>query len=766
MAEGTRSKNAKRNNQKTQFESHTNLSDEEMVVETYGKDQKDNTTPNISKKKQKMSESASSPSSPNTKDNGMDIDDKTENEHPLSSESDAPSRDVNSNNPSTPIIASQDAMDTDQQINGTISEITQGSTSTQTPTNANNDITSQTVDLFKGYNSRSNTEYVLFFMRNIFDKEKSNNEILNDLKNAYLTEHDIISYRPVKRATIEFFTILVGTEATFNRLKEKPVSLLNNAVPQIFSNEKIDELIKYNIDNLKSRSINLLNVPINYDINLLIKHLANFTSNAIDSYKEYIPNKRTNIRNLPPKLRFQYKAPTYKRVTLTFNKSSAVEYLLSQHKWGILIENFLIRITPIDEDKANFKARTTPTYVVTGIPLNATVLDLLPLTDHLKARSIELLPTKSVSLHKIANIYCNTNDQDFVAYNKFNTFFQEFKLHIYPAETFNLNDTCGYCGLNGHNVYHCTEENYTIIPHNQERKFRKKFIKRPNSYNLNDEMKHSYEQIRSLTASQKNRPRSQKRPYQDPSYNQTHMNGKDKENSNRTEYPNRFQRRSQALPHGNLYNWDESSNLKTSQPSSSRNNKQTESSTNNGSNADLLKRIVQLETIIKELNSEVVGLNVKQKQQAKDITLLQEQERRHQKDMALLNQHLVTINNNMAEQKPAIASIPKIVTMLENMEKFGMFSQMAQDNNNAYGNDNYSYPPHSSFTEEQQQQYYNEDYEDSNSGYESSGTVETHDIFPDPNYTPSKPTGGYPTITSAIGNSFSNFMGYGQDKQQ
>ncbi|PKY59638.1 hypothetical protein RhiirA4_482556 [Rhizophagus irregularis] len=308
-------------------------------------------------------------------------------------------------------------------------------------------------------------------MKNIFDKEKSNNEILNDLKNAFLTEHDIISYRPVKRATIEFFTILIGTKETFDKLKEKPVPLLNNAVPQIFTNEKIDELVKYNIDHLKSRSINLLNVPINYDINLLIKHKANFTSSAIDSYKEYIPNRRTNIRNLPPKLRFNYKAPTYKKVTLTFNKPNAVEYLLSQHKWGILIENFLVRITPIEENKANFKERTTPAYVITGIPLNATVLDLLPLTDHLKARSIEFLPTKSVSLHKIANVYCNINDQDFTAYNKFNTLFEEFKLHIYPAEIFKLNDTCGYWCLDGHNVYHCTEKDYTIIPHNQERKF-------------------------------------------------------------------------------------------------------------------------------------------------------------------------------------------------------------------------------------------------------------------------------------------------------
>ncbi|CAB4435336.1 unnamed protein product [Rhizophagus irregularis] len=765
MADGTRSKNAKRNNQKTQFENHTNLSDEEMVAETYGQNQKGSSTSNTTKK-QKITESSPTPSPLISSDNNMDVDDKNENEHPLASETDVPSRDTNPVEPTAPIIANQDLMDTDQQINNSILETTQGSTSTQapiSPIDANNDITSQSIELFKNYNSRSNTEYVLFFMKDIFDKEKSNNEILNDLKNAFLTEHDIISYRPVKRATLEFFTILVGSEEAFNRLKEKPVPLLNNAAPQIFSNEKIDDLIKYNIENLKARSINLLNVPINYDINLLIKHIANFTRSAIDSYKEYIPNRRTNIRNLPPKMRFQYKTPAYKKVTLTFSKASAVEYLLSQHKWGILIENFLIRINPLDENIANFKERTTPTYIVTGIPLNATVLDLSPLTDHLKARSIEFLPTKSVSLHKVANIYCNTNDQDFVAYNKFNTCFEEFKLHIYPAESFNLNDTCGYCGQDGHNIYHCTEKNYTIIPHNQERRFRKKFIKRPNSYNLNDEMKNSYDQIKSLTNSHKNRPGSQKRQNPDSSYSQAHRNAKAKEHTNRAGYSNNLQRRPQASPHGNLYNWDEPPNLNAKQSTSSGKNKEVE--INNSSKDDLIKRIIQLETIIKDLGSEIGGLNIKQKQQAKDISLLQEQERRHEKDMAQLNQHLTTINNNMVAQSQTIASIPRIVTMLENMEKSGIFSQIAHNNNDAYGNDNYSYPPHTSFTEEEQQHYYNEEYDDSNSGYESSGTVETRDIFPDPNYTPSKPTGGYPTITSTIGSKFTNMIGYGQRRQ-
>ncbi|PKY31114.1 hypothetical protein RhiirB3_448553 [Rhizophagus irregularis] len=435
----------------------------------------------------------------------------------------------------------------------------------------------------------------IIFTRDQFDKEKSNNEILNDLKNAFLMENDIIEYKTNKKATIKFYTILIGTETTFNKLKEKPVALLNNTAPKIYSRDAINNLINYNINNLRARSINLLNVPINYDINLLIKHIANFTSSAIDSYKEFIPNRCITNRNLPSRIKFNLRSPIYKKVTFTFNKLNAVEYLLSQHKWGILIENFLIRIVPIDEQQHNFKHRTTPAYIVTGIPLNANVLDLIPLTDHLNARSIEFLPTKPVSLHKVANIYCNIDDDNHVQYTKFDTNFQGFQLYIYPAQNFNLNDTCGYCGKENHNVYNCSETDYTIIPHNKERKYRKKFLKRQNSYTLNDNVKLSYDQIKSLMMSQRYQ---NKKPHNSTTISRDNCHHRGPTS------------RSTIILDNDIYNWDD-------QPHNANANKTTtkgkQIASDNSNNDELLNRIVHLETIIKDLNSEIKGLNTTQK---------------------------------------------------------------------------------------------------------------------------------------------------------
>ncbi|PKK59215.1 hypothetical protein RhiirC2_719969 [Rhizophagus irregularis] len=203
MAENTRSKSTKRNNQKTQFENHTNLSDEEMIAETY-KENKNIPPSAQTTKKQKTAEACPSPSPPNTDDNSMAIDDENEMENPTSSEPAISSRDGPTVTPQTPIINSQDAMDTDLPASNPDKADTQGSTSTQTTADTNNNATTNTLDIFKEQVSRSDSEFILYFTRDQFDKEKSNNNILNDLKNAFLMENDIIEYKINKKATMEF----------------------------------------------------------------------------------------------------------------------------------------------------------------------------------------------------------------------------------------------------------------------------------------------------------------------------------------------------------------------------------------------------------------------------------------------------------------------------------------------------------------------------------------------------------------------------------
>uniref|UniRef100_U9TUQ5 Uncharacterized protein n=2 Tax=Rhizophagus irregularis TaxID=588596 RepID=U9TUQ5_RHIID len=106
MAHNTRSKNSRKMTQKTQFDNHNNLSDEEIAAETYGT----NKEPSPSRqptKKAKTDTIVSAPSSPTNNKNNMDIDINNEKEHLLSSEKDVTSRDSHAEDHQTPIVNEQ-----------------------------------------------------------------------------------------------------------------------------------------------------------------------------------------------------------------------------------------------------------------------------------------------------------------------------------------------------------------------------------------------------------------------------------------------------------------------------------------------------------------------------------------------------------------------------------------------------------------------------------------------------------------------------------
>lgn len=127
--------------------------------------------------------------------------------------------------------------------------------------------------------------------------------------------------------------------------------------------------------------------------------------------------------------------------------------------------------------------------------------------------------------------------------------------------------------------------------------------------------------------------------------------------------------------HSRFNNWDEKPHNNVTTPTTK--GKQVDS--NNQSEDALLNKITHLETIIKDLSSQVKGLDIIQKEQKKDIKILQEQEKRHANNMEKLNQQLTTINKNMVEQNQTISSVPRIVDFLDKMEQSGFFTQFDND---------------------------------------------------------------------------------------
>ncbi|UZO03330.1 uncharacterized protein OCT59_023737 [Rhizophagus irregularis] len=758
MAQNTRSKNSRKFSHKAQLETHTSLTDEAIVAETYSDDSNSPLDQGLTKRTKTDTVSDDTYSEPKV-NNDMDIDKNLEKEIVVSPNSDTESRDPISANKQTPINTESDDMITDLPNKDTNGAFAPGSSNTQNTQQQNNDEITRSILIFKENPSTTNCQYFIFFTKEQFDANKSNNEIINSIKNAFLTIHHAIGYKYQKKATLEFFTVQINNEECYNNIVDKPIALLNNITPRPYSKDLIDQLIATKLNKIEECTVKLANVPFNYDVNLLIKHFANFTKQSIASFKEIKPNLKRR-RPLDNRNTQRTQSPTYKQVIITFDKRSAVEYLFAQHKWGILIENFLVRTLPIDVNSQIYKQRNTPTYVVTGIPLNANILDLEPLINHVKGRSLAFVPTNPNSLHKVAYIYtdCKIDDQSSII-KKFDTPFNGAKLFIFPASQKKYTDTCGYCGDDNHTINDCKETDYVLLPNNRGRRFRKKFLARPNKFTMDDSNKSVYNRIRIITRSTPN----EHNPNHNGPNQSLHSKPKYPNNTNYNHNQTQYQQprygksinNTQSIPHGSWSHPTEESRYNSSNKGKGR--KQ------DNDIEELKKQITHLNTIIKDLSSQIKGLDITQKTHNKDIKLLQEQERRHAEDIEKIRVECEKTNTTITKQSEIISDIPEMASILRNINNSGILTHY-QPQQEAYGTHNYAHPPHNLYVEEhvhQQEEIYSE-YEDSNNGYESSDTINTR-IFPDDdNYTSSHPTSSsFPSITSRVG----GFLGLNQRQQ-
>ncbi|RGB30315.1 hypothetical protein C1646_793907 [Rhizophagus diaphanus] len=687
----------------------------------------------------------------------MDIDEQIEKENPRNPENKDKSHDLNQSNPQEPIVNEDTTMTDDQHTQDSNGVNLTGSTNTNITQGNNINTKKHHTNIFKATDKQPNNLFIAFFMRDQFERTKNNQEILNDIKNAFLTNNDVIEFKYRRKATLKYFTITVKNRDSFTKIINEPVLLLNGIKPLTFSINIIDQLIANKINNISESTIRLVNVPINYDINLLIKHIANFTGGAITSHKEIKLRPRRNAYNKTK----NYSRPLaniYKTVIITFNKKSAADYLLNQNKWEILIETFLIRILPLDEDSNIYKQCTTPVYTVTGIPLNANILDMEPLLDHLKGKAMEFLPTKSTVLHKIAHIYADKNSTNIQElYEKFDTMFKSFKLFTYPAHNFDYMKTCGFCGDDDHNILDCKETDYKIRPSDQQKVYNKKLIKRNNEYTLSDQNKSSYSKIRQLTNTHDNN-KLNKAPQKQDNHNE-----------------NRYQRNKHQPQNEGIYKWDNKAtnnkpqNIRSTQSAQKitvgnnninnnnnvqnnggiSNNTTTNTTNDNTEISKLKERISYLETVIKDISSELQVNNMKQKQHTEEINLLKTQERQHTMKLESISQNCNQIQNTINNQAVAINEIPKMLAILENIQA-NSFHNMDESRSKAYGSNNYTHPNHQLYEDDQSYNYSQNEYDDPNNRYESSEMV-NNVIYPDENYTPSRVRSGFPSISSTVG---------------
>ncbi|RGB28721.1 hypothetical protein C1646_767484 [Rhizophagus diaphanus] len=267
--------------------------------------------------------------------------------------------------------------------------------------------------------------------------------------------------------------------------------------------------------------------------------------------------------------------------------------------------------------------------------------------------------------------------------------FKQFKLFIYPSHNFNFMNTCG--------------NEYTLSDHNRSSysKIRQITNTRHNNNNSNN-----YNQKHTTVADQ-HIPQNRRHPY---TVNRSKQNYNTNDNQTKNSQTKQYTQKTNLDQVNKFINSTTQSN--DSIPDATNTN-----IVHDTTEIERLKvKIAKLETIIKDISSELQLNTTRQKQHTEEIKLLKDQERLH--------------------------------TILENIQA-NSFHNHNDGSNDAYGENNYAHPPHHQYEDEEFYDNSQNDY-GSNNGYESSGTV-NEEVHPDPDYTPSRVRSGFPSLTSTVG---------------
>ncbi|PKC61207.1 hypothetical protein RhiirA1_394790 [Rhizophagus irregularis] len=442
-------------------------------------------------------------------------------------------RDSTPHLPNAPIVETVDEMEIEVTNNNETQQLSEGSTSINGNPPPMEEIP-MIDNIFSASNTQTQTSFEGFIPRDSFPPKLTDKEILQKLNTIFIGDKEFIKVRSLKKMTFKFYMISVST-------KEKLSHLIKTSPPTL-PNVKIYEYTQHNIDTLIERKLQLqddtiikiLDIPVNYDVTLLIKQITDATGKRITTYKETKkPPQRIQNRNKNDKPIFI--KPIYKQLIISFEDKAAADYLLEQD-WCLAIEDSVARILPGNPKHPIYTQRTSAFYKITGLPLNTNAKDLSPLVEHLKGRTCTFTQTSRSSFFKNAFIYVHPNDvkKDYTTIT--GTKFGQHTIFIFPYT--NIKKTCNACGNHTHEYKNCTSTDFTLDK-NERKIFKRRFITRNKERILiNETTRQNYNHVIRLSKDNPGNSTVQSRP-------QPTTRGKQKQTYNNTpSHPDRTHQKS------------------------------------------------------------------------------------------------------------------------------------------------------------------------------------------------------------------------------
>jgi hypothetical protein len=402
-----------------------------------------------------------------------------------------------------------------------------------------------------------NGKFSGFIPRAHFPSSLSNKDLKLQINNLFVKESsNFIGSNLITHGNLDFIIINFKNETTLKKYNEKADKDLNTII-EIYNEENINRYIKNICDQTNNNIIKIIDIPINYDSATLAQHVANITGQKIKAITELtqIPNNnRSNNRSRYNNPRYNHnnnnnnnnvnntntnnnrsfppRRPIYKHILITFEDDRATKYLYANDIWSIEIETFMVRILPGQTNSEEYNKRTSFHYTVTGIPLNANVLDLKPLIEHVKGKTCTFNRTNKFSTSKSATIFVHKDD--FQDKRKSIELFNNTSIYILPnhKDRFCLN-----CGHPNHLLQQCEDPKHSIK--NGKKIFSKRFIKRERiMVNLNEEIQNNFKHVLQINRQQhQNLTRHNPKLNNTPKPNKNNNSSRKKNNNNNTPLP-------------------------------------------------------------------------------------------------------------------------------------------------------------------------------------------------------------------------------------
>lgn len=268
-------------------------------------------------------------------------------------------------------------------------------------------------DQFKDKKTSFTTVHELFIPKRELPFSESNTDLENRIRAAFVSGNFASKVYTRTQYSFTYFVIQFKT-------KEYKDSFLNKRHPLLraylydYTESQIDAHINNYLASQDTNIIKLHDIPFNFDVKVVIQHLANRTKRAIKSYKVMTPSSplRFNRSQRSNNRRQNYPAPRpqFKQLIVHFTEQSSVEYIYQAEIWSLEIENFVVRILPGNPKHAEYIKRTKCQFKIAGLPLNTLPSDLGPIVKFIKGRTCSFGQTNRSSTTKIAFIQVDPKD--------------------------------------------------------------------------------------------------------------------------------------------------------------------------------------------------------------------------------------------------------------------------------------------------------------------------------------------------------------------